>query len=72
MQCRVWEGKVTPERFEDTMSKGALEAELEEQSEKEDVSREWSFMGTAVGDSFLCVPIAEAQIQANITFYQDY
>lgn len=29
-------------------------------------------MGKAVGDPFLCVPIADAQIQANITSYQDY
>ena len=67
MQHGVWEGKVTPDRLEDMKSKGALAAELEVQCGKEKVSRGWSFRGKAVGDPFLCVPIADAQIQANIT-----
>lgn len=35
MQCRVWEGEVTPDRFEDMTSKGALEAKLEVKCGKE-------------------------------------
>ena len=68
----MWEGKVTPDRFEDVTSKGTLEAELEVQCGKEKVSRGWSFMRKVLKDPFLWVPIADAQIQANITSYQDY
>lgn len=51
MQCWVWEGKVTPDVFEDVTSQATLEPELEVQCHKQ-VSSRWSFTGRAV-PSFL-------------------